>query len=51
LAEEIVKPDIESVVRFHHFDQTNIRDEADELKPVLAQSSTRLIALSIAGVR
>ena len=50
LAEEIVKPGIESVVRFHHFDQTNIRDKADELKPVLAQSSAR-IALSIAGVR
>jgi hypothetical protein len=50
LAEEIVKPGIESVVRFHHFDQTNIRDEADELKPVLARSSSR-IALSIAGVR
>jgi hypothetical protein len=40
LAEEIVRPGIESVVRFRHFDQTNIRDEADELKPVLAQSSS-----------
>lgn len=50
MAEEIVKPGIESVVRFHHFDQTKIRDEA-ELKPVLPQSSSRLIALSIAGVR
>ena len=51
MAEEIVKPGIESVVRFRHFDQTNILDEAEELKPVLAQSSPRLIALSIAGVR